>query len=110
MKKKSIYQNFSFTLNAQEWKVIFHDCPMLSVDGNPAEGYCEYKKREIHVAIEDQSKYDVKATLGHELGHAITGLLEYASSKKYDPEIVAELIGQGLAQIAWQLPKWFYTL
>ena len=112
--KKPKYEDFDVVFENTTWKVkmVNSVSGIVELDGQATEcyGLCDYRKKEITVCYKDHSIQDVKVTLGHELGHMILHLLDMASNRKYDPELAAELIGRGLAQVAWQLPKWFYTL
>ena len=114
MKKKSVYKDFEITFETSTWKIKMVEAVscVIDIDNTPIEayGYCDYRKKEIVVCCKEHDIQFVRVTLGHELTHMMLNIIDMASSKKYDPELVAELMGRGLAQIAWQLPKWFYTL
>ena len=114
MKKKAKFQDFDITFECATWKVKMVEAVscVMEMDDKSVEayGYCDYHKKEIVVCYKDHDIQFVRCTLGHELTHMLLNILDMASSRKYDSEITAELMGRGLSQIAWQLPKWFYTL
>ncbi len=114
MKKKLKFQDFEITFENMTWKIKMVDAVscVMEIDNASVEayGYCDYRKKEIVVCYKEHDIQMVRITLGHELAHMMLNLIDMSSNKKYDPELTAELVGRGLSQISWQLPKWFYTL
>jgi hypothetical protein len=106
--KKSKYKDFEFVFNARTWRVVFVDKEYL--DEMFTEGLCAFDLKVITVAVKGWDIQTVRETLGHEITHVFTEMLRYCENEKYDNEMVAEMVGKGLAQVAWQLPKWFYKL